>query len=159
VIRQFWAIAKPYWTGEVRTRALLLLGAVLMFVIAVNGLNIVINFTAGEWLTAMQAKNAPMFWKMTMIYFGVFVVGTPIVVLEGWVLERLALHWRQWMTEWMFTKYMDRRNYYRINDMPGIDNPDQRLAQDIAGFTSQAVSLSLSIISAVIRFCSFVFIL
>ncbi len=158
-LRQFWSIAKPYWTGEARRKAFTLLGIVLLFVVAVNGLNIVINYTAGEWITAMQAKDAATFYKMTFIYFCVFLVGTPIVVVEGWVLEKLSLHWRQWMTEHIFAKYMERRNYYRINDMPGIDNPDQRLAQDISGFTSQAVSLTLTFISAIIRFCSFIVIL
>lgn len=157
--RQFLDIAKPYWKSDVKWQAIGLLALVLTFTAAVNGLNVIINFTAGHWMTAMQGKDIPTFYRMTMIYLSVFAVGTPIVVMNSWITDKLGLHWRGWLTKHILAKYMQNRNYYRVSNMPGIDNPDERMAADISSFVSYSLSLSLSLISAVIQFCSFILIL
>lgn len=157
--RQFVVVAKPYWTSEVKWKAYGLLGALLLLLLAVNGLNIVINHVAGEFMTALSSKDQPVFYKMLSIYFGVFVVGTPIVVFYSWVGDKLGLHWRTWLTEHITAKYLDNKNYYRLNNDNEIDNPDERIAQDVRDFTAGALSLFLNILSSVITFFSFMYIL
>lgn len=130
--QQFSAVAQPYWTSDVKGKAYGLLAGLLLLLVAVNGLNIVINHVAGEFMTALSAKDQPVFYKMLAIYFGVFVIGTPIVVLYSWVVDKLGLHWRTWLTEHMLAKYLANKNYYRLNNDAEIDNPDERIAQDVS---------------------------
>lgn len=156
---QFWAIAGPYWTSEVKWKAYGLLALVLAFTASVNGLNVGISFVGSKWSTALQGRDVATFYTMTATYFAIFCVGTPIVVLNSWFTDKLTLHWRGWLTKHILTKYMANRSYYRVDRMPGIDNPDERMASDISSFTSQALSLTMSLISAVIQFCSFILIL
>lgn len=157
--QQFTAVAKPYWTSDVKWKAYGLLAGLLLLLVAVNGLNIVINHVAGEFMTALSSKDQPVFYKMLAIYFGVFVIGTPIVVLYSWVVDKLGLHWRTWLTEHMLAKYLENKNYYRLNNDAEIDNPDERIAQDVRDFTSGALSLFLNILSSIITFFSFMYIL
>ncbi|HEY9775844.1 MAG TPA: ABC transporter ATP-binding protein/permease [Planktothrix sp.] len=159
IVRQLIAITKPYWKSEVRWAAFGLLGVLLVLLFAVNGLNVAINFVSGKFMTALSSKNQPEFYKMLWMYFSVFVVGTPIVVLYSWVADKLGLHWRAWLTEHLLAKYLRNRAYYRINNEQSIDNPDERLAQDVRDFTRGALSILLNVLSSVVTLISFIVIL
>lgn len=155
VWQRFRRIAQPYWVSDAKWTAWGLLGILLVLLAAVNGLNIIINYVGGAWMTAYSAKDVPTFYHMMFMYFGVFVVGTPVVVLYSWMNSKLGNHWRQWLTEHLTKKYFANRNYYRINNSDGIDNPDERLAQDVRDFTNGALTLVLAVLSSLITLVSF----
>ncbi|MBX6377511.1 MAG: ABC transporter ATP-binding protein/permease [Clostridia bacterium] len=157
--RRFLAIAKPYWFSSERRTALGLLLALLLLLAGVNALNVVINHVGGAFMTALSEKNVPAFYRMLWIYFSVFVVGTPVVVLYGYLEGKLALHWRRWLTQHFLEKYFRNRAYYRVNADAAIDNPDERLAVDVEGFTSSCLSFFLAALGSIITFASFITIL
>lgn len=161
--RQVWhrfvAIAKPYWFSEERIKARTLLFVLLLLMAAVNGLNVVINYVGGDFMTALSGKNAPKYFQLLWIYGGVFVVGTPVVVFYSWVQSKLGLHWRKWLTEYFLKKYFDNRAFYHINTNTTIDNPDERIASDVSAFTTSALSFLLTILSSIITLFSFTAIL
>ena len=157
--RQFIDVIKPYWTSEVKWAALKLLGILLLLLFAVNGLNVAINYVSGSFMTALSSKNQPVFYRMLWTYFAVFVVGTPVVVLYSWVADKLGLHWREWLTKHILAKYLRNRAYYRVNDNAEIDNPDERIAQDVRDLTRGALSLLLNLLSSIVTLISFVAIL
>lgn len=45
--------------------------------------------------------------------------------------SKLALEWRQWMTERLTAEYFEDRTFYRVQAGGLLDNPDQRIASDI----------------------------
>ena len=157
--KRFLAVAKPYWFSDAKKSALGLLSMLLLLLVAVNGLNVVINYVSGDFMTALSKKDVPTFYHYLYIYGGVFVVGIPIVVMYGFVRQKLGVSWRNWLTNHLLDKYFKNRSYYRINNDPNIDNPDERLAQDVDSFTASALSLLLTILSSIITFFSFIFIL
>lgn len=157
--RQFVEITKPYWTSNVKSKAFMLLGILLLLLLAVNGLNVVINYVSGAFMTAFSSKDQPTFYRMLIMYFSVFVVGTPIVVFYSWMGDKLGLHWRSWLTEHLLGKYLTDRAYYRIANDKNIDNPDERISQDVRDFTRGALTLLLNILSSVVTLLSFIAIL
>ncbi len=159
LLRRFLAVARPYWVSNAKWKALGLLGILLFFLCAVNGLNIVINFVGGKFMTALSTKDAPTFYHMLKIYAAVFIIGTPIVVIYAWVRDKLALHWRNWLTNHLLEKYFQNRAYYRINNDAKIDNPDERIAQDISAFTKASLAFMLVILDSIITLVSFIAIL
>lgn len=142
-----------------RLTAFALLGVLLVLLMAVNGLNVAINYVSGSFMTALSSKNQPVFYRMLWTYFSVFIVGTPIVVLYSWVADKLGLHWRVWLTNHITQKYLKNRSYYRINNVNEIDNPDERIAQDVRDFTRGALTLLLNVLSSIVTLCSFIAIL
>lgn len=152
---RFWRIAKPFWVSDDKKAALGLLGLLLGLMLAVNGLNIVINYVGGDFMTALSGKDAPRYFKLLGVYAAVFVVGTPIVVLYSWMQSKLAVRWRQWLTTNLLDKYLANRNFYRLNHNSEIDNPDERLHQDITSFTTTALSLLLSVLGSIVTLVSF----
>lgn len=153
--QRFMSIAKPFWFSEDKVAARWLLGALLFLMFAVNGLNIAINYVGGDFMTALSGKDAPRYFQLLWIYGGVFVVGTPVVVFYGWVQSKLAVRWRQWMTTYLLGKYLSNRNFYRLNHNNEIDNPDERLHQDITSFTNTALALLLAVLGSIVTLCSF----
>lgn len=157
--QRFVAIAKPYWVAKGKKTSWGFLAALLVLLISVNLLNVVVNFVSGSFMTALSEKNVPVFYHYLLIYGSVFVVGIPVVVFYGWVRDKLAVHWRNWLTNHLLDKYFAKRAYYRINNYSKIDNPDERIAQDVEAFTRSALTLSLVAIGSVVTLVSFISIL
>lgn len=150
---------KLYARKSANTRAIVLLGLLLLLMLSVNMLNIVINYVGGAFMNALASKQEPFYWKMLWIYASVFVVGTPIVVFYSFVRDKLIMAWRTGLTDWIVSKYFKNRSYYRINNDLKIDNPDERIHQDVDAFVRQFLSLMLSFLGSILTFVSFITIL
>ena len=69
--------------------------------------------------------------------------------------ERLGLLWRAWLTKRVTGRYLDRRTYLRLKESAEIDNPDQRIAEDIRAFTVTTLSFALIFLNAILAAISF----
>ncbi|MBC6455945.1 MAG: ABC transporter ATP-binding protein/permease [Hormoscilla sp. SP5CHS1] len=153
--KKFLAIAKPYWFSEEKWGARGILALLLLLSLSVSGLNVLISFVGRIFENALVEKNPEEFWKYLFIYAGVFVVGTPIVVIYRYTRDKLGLYWREWLTKSFLNKYLQNRAYYEINAIKTIDNPDQRISQDIRSFTVTSLGFLLVILSSLINLISF----
>ncbi|MBC6481116.1 MAG: ABC transporter ATP-binding protein/permease [Hormoscilla sp. GM7CHS1pb] len=153
--KKFLAIAKPYWFSEEKWGARGILALLLLLSLSVSGLNVLISFVGRIFQNALVEKNPEEFWKYLFIYAGVFVVGTPIVVIYRYTRDKLGLYWREWLTKSFLNKYLQNRAYYEINATKTIDNPDQRISQDIRSFTVTSLGFLLVILSSLINLISF----
>lgn len=132
-----------------------LLTLLLFLSLSVSGLNVIISYVGNFFTTALAEKDQPTFWRFLFVYAGVFVVGTPIVVVYTYTRQKLGLYWRKWMTNKFIENYLNNRSYYQINSERKIDNPDQRIAEDIKYFTNQSLSFLLTILGSLIDVISF----
>lgn len=78
-----------------------------------------------------------------------------IFVLRDYARETLSLRWRSWMTKYYMDRYLSNQTFYRIQSQSIIDNPDQRIVDDLSSFTGTALSFSLTLFNAVIDLISF----
>lgn len=152
---QFWAIARPYWFSEKKWAARGLLLLLLLLSLGVNGLNVGISFIWRFIDTALAGKDAATFWRYIAVYGGILVVGTPIVVVYSYLQDKLGMYWREWLTKDFLDRYFRHRAYYTINQNAAIDNPDQRLAEDIRAFTLSSLRFILILLGSVITLISF----
>ena len=157
--QQFVEVAKPYWFSEQKWKARGLLLLLLVLALAVNAINVSISFIFRNINTSLanfpQSRDATNFWKFIAIYAGLLVIGTPIIVMFGYLQDKLGLQWREWLTNHFLDKYFQNRAYYRINFNDKIDNPDQRISEDIRAFTRTSLSFSLLILTSIITLISF----
>lgn len=156
VFKRFWAIAHPYWSGDEKwkARGLLLLIAVLL--LAYTGLSVVLNNQRGALISALSAKDEGRFWQTVSIFIGVLVVYAPLLAGYNFLRDRLALAWRRWLTDSFVERYFSDRAFYRINQFsPEIDNPDQRIAEDIRSFTQESLTIALVAIESVLSVIAF----
>jgi putative ATP-binding cassette transporter len=86
----------------------------------------------------------------------ILVLAVPIWALYYYVRDTLGIRWRRWLTHRFVDAWLNDRAYYRLNAGAGIDNPDQRIAEDVATFTQQSLYFAMVALGAVIQLAAFV---
>ena len=132
-----------------------LLTLLLFLSLSVSGMNVIISYVGNFFNTALAKKDQLNYWKYLFVYAGVFVVGTPIVVIYRYTRDKLSLYWREWMTNKFLDKYFENRAYYDINSQKEIDNPDQRISEDVKSFTQTSLAFLLIILGSIVDVISF----
>ena len=138
-----------------RWKQWIMLALLLFLSLSVSGSNVVISYIGNFFTTSLAEKDQTTFWRFMWVYAGVFIIGTPIVVVYRYTQDKLGLYWREWMTDSFLDRYFQNRAYYEVNSQKEIDNPDQRIAEDIKSFTSTSLDFLLLMLGAVIDVISF----
>jgi putative ATP-binding cassette transporter len=144
--KQFWRITGAYFTGPSSLKVWLGLAGLLLLVIAGVRLQVLLTYQGNDMLTAMQVvaegnisgnealKDSGVrgFWISIGIFGILAALSIARLLLDLFVLQRFILAWREWLTDRLTGDWLDGKAYYRarfIDDT--IDNPDQRIQQDI----------------------------
>jgi len=146
------------WQGanlKARRSAWLLLAVVLLLSLSVTGINVAFSYIGNYFTNAIVKKNQEMSYLFVGVYFCGFLVGIPIVAFYGYVRDYMGMHWRKWMTTDFLGKYFAGRNYYDIEAEGEIDNPDQRIMEDIRSFTRVSLAFLLILLGALMDLVSF----
>ncbi|KAM5586951.1 ABC transporter D family member 2, chloroplastic [Rosa sericea] len=155
LLRRFWKVAAPYWSSDDKVQARMQLGGVFLLTLATTGISVGFNFLGRDFYNALANKDQEQFTKQLLYYLGAFAGGIPIFVLRDYARETLSLRWRSWMTRYYIDRYLSNQTFYRIQSQSIIDNPDQRIVDDLSSFTGTALSFSLTLFNAVIDLISF----
>jgi vitamin B12/bleomycin/antimicrobial peptide transport system ATP-binding/permease protein len=127
--------------------------------LSLAGVNVLLNYVARDFMTAFSLKEKDEFFRMLVIYLLTFALATPITVFYSYTEQRLGLLWRRWLSHQLLTKYFDNLAFYKIGSYEGIDNPDQRIEEDVRSFTTTSLSLFLILTNAFLTMILFIGIL
>ena len=156
VFRRFWAIARSYWVGDEKWKARGLLLLIVVLLLGYTGLSVVLNTQRGELISALSAKSESRFWQTVGVFIAVLVAYAPLLAGYTYLRDRLGLEWRRWLTNRFVERYFQNRAFYQINQFnPEIDNPDQRIAEDVRSFTQESLTLALVVTSSVLEVIAF----
>jgi len=153
--QRFRAIAAPYWFGDKKWQARGLLVLLVVLLLGQTGFAVLFNALTGEFTSALAAKDADRFWTSILECLGILVVAVPIYAFYYYVRDKLGLYWRRWLTRDFLGSYFSKRAYYELNSNPDIDNPDQRIAEDINTFTQKSLFFLLILIGALLQLIAF----
>ena len=156
VVQQFWAIAKSYWHSDEKWQARGLLLGVVLLLLAYTGLSVVLNNKRGVLISALSAKDESRFWQTVIIFVAVLVIYAPLLAGYRYLRDRLSLQWRRWLTHQFIDHYFRDRAYYNLNASGAeIDNPDQRIAEDVRSFTQESLTFLLVVVESVLSVIAF----
>jgi putative ATP-binding cassette transporter len=153
--KKFWDIAKPYWFSEDKWKArgmLLLLG---MLLIGQTEFNVLFNEQTGEFTSALAARDADRFWYSIKYCLFILIVAVPIYSFYYYVRDKLAVYWRRWITHQYLDNYFHNRAFYKLVSNAEIDNPDQRISEDINTFTQRSLYFLLIIVGELLQLIAF----
>jgi vitamin B12/bleomycin/antimicrobial peptide transport system ATP-binding/permease protein len=153
--RHFWQIAKPYWFGDQKRVAWGLLALLVLLLLGRTRFIVLFNEQSGEFTSALAAHDTARFWRSMSIFGTALLVAVPIYGLYYYVRDRLGIAWRRWLTERFLHRYLSHRAFYDLTSNHDIDNPDQRIAEDIKAFTQKSLAFLLEIVSAVLQLVAF----
>ncbi len=170
-LRDAWVLAAPYWRGDQRGRAWLLLLSVVGLNLALVGMTVVLSYWNREFFNALQARDAEAFrdllftWRQTdsglmpgfVLVAALYIF---VAVYQLYLRQALQIGWREWVTERQLAAWLAQRAYYRVAlTNPGTDNPDQRIAEDVRLFVDDTLTLGLGLMRSTLTLVSFVFVL
>ncbi|MDZ4725882.1 MAG: SbmA/BacA-like family transporter [Leptospira sp.] len=127
----------------------------LILVILFNILNVISSFIGRDFISSIEQKRIDVFYSKSMLYAFVFLISAGIGSIYRYSEERLGILWREQLT-WKFTEnYLTEMTYHKIISQNGIENPDQRITDDVRAFTTTTLSFALLIIGGIFSALSF----
>lgn len=152
----FWRIARPYWSSEDKVRARALLLALALLLLGTTALSVTISYAIRDLMTALSEKDIDAFKNSLWTCLGVFIIATPVSTLFDYTRRLLSTFWREWLTKAFLAEYFSNRAYFNIGHESDIDNPDQRISQDVASFTSTSLDFLTEILASLIQLVVFI---
>ena len=175
-LRNIWYLMGPYLRSEEKWSAYGLLFLVLGADFLLVRVNLLLNLNSGGWFQALQQYDEPTFLRLMLTYqpnpdgpFGIVPGLVPIlavallIFVNGRYLRQwLQIRWRRWLTAYYREKWLSNKAYYRIQLQPetlGNDNPDQRIADDIADLVESGLILGFGFLANLVSLVSFLLLL
>jgi vitamin B12/bleomycin/antimicrobial peptide transport system ATP-binding/permease protein len=153
--QRFWKIARPYWFGDERWIGRGLIALLVVLLLGRTEFNVILNQQSGELTSALAAKDPRRFWHAMRVFGAALLVGVPAYAIYYYVRDRLGIVWRRWLTAHFLKEYFTNRAFYELSTNDSIDNPDQRISEDIRAFTQKSVVFLLEVLSAVLTLIAF----
>ncbi|MDD2862859.1 MAG: ABC transporter ATP-binding protein/permease [Acidiphilium sp.] len=153
-------LASSYFRSEERASAWGLLTVNVLMVLVIVAVSYALTVWNGTFFDAMQKYDVPEIWRLFAIYIGLAAVVVVANTLSQYLVQIFQIRWRRWLTRRMVNDWMARQTHYRMQlDDRRIDNPDQRISDDVDFFTGQTVNLPLSALQSVVTIASYSFML
>lgn len=154
--KETWRIAKGFWQSEERWYARLLLAVIIGLQLLDVYVLVRYNVWQNGFYNTIQKLDVPGFFS-ALVFWPVFTLSFLVIEINRLYLQQLLeMKWRFWLTTWYLQTWLNNRTYYfmQVFDNP-VDNPDQRISEDLRLFVSYSLELSLGLVKAVVTLCSF----
>lgn len=171
-LTQFWedlkAIAGPYWypidrKGRAFSEVIASWGMLSLLILLIIGLvaSNAVNSFVNRYLVdvIIQDKDPSKFLNILLIYALTLFLITLFTAFSRFARKRIIINWYQYLNQQVLEKYLGNRAYYKINFRSDVDNPDQRLAQEIEPIARNAVNFAAIFLEKVLEMLTFLIIL
>ncbi|MEH2023989.1 ABC transporter ATP-binding protein/permease [Nostoc sp.] len=149
-VKRFWAIAQLYWLSNEKRGAIGLLVLLGVLLLATTQVKVFLNTIQGDLISALSAHNSTKFWQGILVAFGGIIVFGFLNSGYGFLRETIGIYWRRWLTHHLLNQYFQNRAFYDLsNSHKEIDNPDQRISEDVANFCQQSIQLLVNCLESV----------
>ena len=152
---RYRGIAAPYWRSEEKWKARGFLALLAALLLTQTGFAVLINQESGEFMSALAAGDSERFWAAVRMCVLWVCGAVPTYACYYLVRDRLGNHWRRWLTYRFLGRYFSHQKFYELNDHVTIDNPDQRIAEDINTFTQKSLFFGLILMGSLIQLTAF----
>src|SRR5258708_4406917 len=160
LVARAWGLAGPYLASEERRPAWLLLGSIILLTLAQIALQVRFNTWNADFFNALEAHDRGAFHYQLGV-FAVLATGSMgVTVYQTYLKQMLQLRWRRWLTRHLTAQWLANGLHYQLAFLATeIDNPDQRIAEDIRVVTESALDFLIGVINSTITFFCFIGIL
>ena len=110
---------------------------------------------SGEFTSALASHDTDRYWTSIYKTVGLIVVATPFYVFYYFVRDKLVNYWRRWLTHHYLDTYFRNNAFYKLAYNADIDNPDQRISEDINTFTLRSIFYLLLFVETFLQLIAF----
>jgi len=156
-VRPLKTVIQFYWTNsgrEQRRWAVVGLGTLVGMSILSSVLLVWESLQRGEFISSLAARDMQRFQQSLHLFIGLLLASALLLSASSYVRDRLGLHWRRWLTRYLLSYYLAERRFYWLPS--SLDNPDQRLSEDIKQVTQTSAVILTIVLESVIQLFGFI---
>lgn len=156
-----WRLMSSYWHSQEKWKARGLLAGVIALTLGQVYMLVLLNGWNNDFYNALQQRAFESFWPLIGQFAGFAFLHIIFAVYAIYVRQILEIKWRNWMTDKYLDRWLGHQTYYRLQvaGKDDMDNPDQRIADDINSFVNLTLGLFVGVIKQATSLVAFVFIL
>ncbi|QQK73437.1 ABC transporter ATP-binding protein/permease [Pectobacterium versatile] len=157
-LKRFYALVAPFWLTTRATLLWLLLLLIMSLTLSVVWISVQYNNWSRDFYDALADyfQHASIY-DMAVRYLAYTLLFVLVIICGNWLKKQLIIRWRDTMTHQYEQDWLSNHAHYQLS--AGLDNPDQRIAEDIRLLIEQSLELLLSLLKNTARFFSFIAIL
>jgi len=154
--RLYWPLVRPLWDSPNRWQAV---GFLLLAIVASVLSSVFLvweSLQRGEFISALAAQNWSRFQQATWLLVGVLVGTALLLSFSTYLRDRMGLAWRCWLTRHFLDTYLAEQRFYRLGSQTAVDNPDQRISEDVKNVTQLSMIILGIGLESVVQLIGFV---
>lgn len=154
-VKSFFLMAAPYFRESPASRWIL--AGILMLALLSSFVRVLFSFLMRDFWSALADKQVDEFYGVLWKFLLALLVLVPINVFYAYQRQRLAIFWREWMTDRTLELYYANQVYYKLerSHQTTMDNVDQRIQEDVRSFTVFSLSFFLILLNSFIDLVAF----
>lgn len=132
-----------------------LFAIILILVCVQNLVNLTNSEVLGSLTTALQKRESLIFWDYLVVYVVWFLFLSLATGARQFTEDRLGLLLRAGLTQHLIESFLGDRAYLRLADRKDIDNPDQRITEDVRTLTVNILAFVIILITSGLNLITF----
>lgn len=157
---QFWLLARDYLSPKHSIKPLCYFWIIVFF----NLISVRLDILFSEWYnaiySALQAMKINVFWQQMIVFSLLASVHVLNVLFTYYISQRFKIQWRTWLNKHYLDKWLANQAYYKTQyGLTQLENPDQRIQQDIESYINSTLSFATGVISSTVSLVAFTAIL
>ncbi len=153
---RFWRLLRPYWVSEEKKTAWGFLALITLGVVCQVWINVSFNAFYKVFYDAIQNFEVHTIIFSLLKFCGLVSAYILIAGYSAYFTGRLTIRWRKWLTKRYLDHWLKKDNFYRLEVLGlNIDNPDQRISEDLDFFPNLTLSLYQGLLNASLNLISF----
>lgn len=154
-VRHLWRQIRVYWTSADAPWGACLLALAVFFELGTVWGSVRVADAEREILDALARRESPMFLAAVVVFLAVTLLFLFCSAYRIYIRQALEIRWRRALTAVYVERWIGPHAYVQPELHPDVDNPDQRIQEDVRDFVASALGLSLSLLAAVATLASF----
>lgn len=135
----------------------------LIFGLGLAGVQVTIRLIArtADFYNALQKLDVDGALRQIAIFFGLIAISVTLHLGSAYLRKMLQLRWRRSLTDAAIDRWLAGKAYWHMRERTdnGLDNPDQRIAEDCRIFVDKLTSEGLELATSLVALVSYVSIL
>jgi putative ATP-binding cassette transporter len=153
-LRNTFSVLSLYWQSEEKFFAWCALTALVVLSLLAVATALAINEWYKHFYNAIQDLDAHKFYNLVAVFLAIISFSVARSVLITYLVDIFALKWRRWLTNYYLSAWIVKSTRPEQVEQC-IDNPDQRIAEDINKFTFETIDLACGLIYTLASVVSF----
>jgi vitamin B12/bleomycin/antimicrobial peptide transport system ATP-binding/permease protein len=147
--KRVWSLVRLYWLSAQRRRGVKLLTWVAVLAGIGLGVGAYATYLNRDITNALVGKHLPQFYHVMLLAAAAAAVGVLANVFQVYLGSLLYIEWREWLTHYFVDQGFAHRAFYRMGVVGKVDNPDQRISDDISSFVESTLIFAVTLVFAI----------